>query len=316
MKKEILFLIILILFISSFSCDKFNKELEPSQISWIAEKGYQTENVVEIRAKGKIPAPEIQMYINGESHWLALDVSQPFLILKETKFNLQNFAPSRIVSKVKGSNEMLMEDGFIKNIRIMGTEYDKVHCSLLKNSTQKIYCKGFIGRNFFQDKILTLDFHKGIMAYSEDETIQPLEESHKIPVYFGKTEYDNYPLIYFTGMLDSIEVVMTLNTCHRFSQVTPALAHQINDSGQDDFITIKEVRIGDFKTGPLKCKVNQNLGYSSPRGEKFLDFSMGLNILRNYLVTFDFADSCFYLEKYQQKKTEPAKTESKQNKDI
>jgi len=315
-RKEILFLIILIIFISSFSCDKFNKELEPSQISWIAEKGYQTENVVEMRTKGKIPAPEIQMYINGESYWLALDVSQPFLILKETEFNLQNFAPSRIVSKVKGSNEMLMEDGFIKDIRIMGTEYDMVHCSLLKNSTQKIYCKGFIGRNFFQYKILTLDFHNGVMAYSEDDKIKTLENSHKIPVYFEKTEYDNYPLIFFTGMLDSIEVMMTLNTCRRFSQITPALANQINDSGQNNFITIKEVSIEDFTTGPVKCEVNQNLSYSSPQGEKFLDFSMGLNILRDYLVTFDFADSCFYLEKYQQKKTEPTKTENKQNKDI
>src|SRR6056297_3175390 len=97
-----LFLLIAALFLLT-SCNNFNQEFNPSKLAWVSTKGYNNENVEPMKASGKVPAPEIQIILNGESHWLALDLSQPYLIFKETQFNLENFAPSRIVSIVQGS---------------------------------------------------------------------------------------------------------------------------------------------------------------------------------------------------------------------
>lgn len=297
MTKHKIIPILILFFLTLFSCEQFESKLRPSKIEWISKKGYNLENVVKMRAKGKVPAPETQVGINGQLHWLALDITQPYLILKENEFNLSNFAPTRIVSIVQGNNEMLMEDGYIKDISILGTDYDETHCSLLKSSSRQYHCKGLIGRNYYKSTPLTIDFKNGALAYADDEKIQSLDNSSKIPLLFKNSEDIDYQVPYFYGAVDSMKVLMTLNTFERFSQISPELARELNYDSDQEYIKIKELQIHQFRTTNLKCKINENLLYSSPKGDEILEFSLGLNALQNRLVTIDMPDSCFYLEK-------------------
>lgn len=289
-------LLTLVLFLS---CDQLSKELKPAEISWIKKKGFQNENVEPLRAKGKVPAPEVQLVLNDKKHWLALDVAQPYLILKETRFEIKNFAPTRIVSIVKGNNEMLMEDGTVQNIQVLGSDYDIAHCSLLKQSSEEITSTGLIGRNFYDNKIVTLDFKNGAVAYTEDREIKPLKDSYKISFEMKDSEYVKYPMIYFTGLIDSLNILMTINTTRRFSQISPELAQKITNHQNKKYITVEELQVEKFHIKNIKCRINANLIYSSPRQGDILHFSMGLNILKNYLVTLDLRSSCFFLEKHQ-----------------
>ncbi len=305
MVKHRIFPILILLFLVLFSCEQFESKLQPDKIAWISQKGYNPENVVKMRAKGKVPAPEIQVGINSQSHWLALDITQPYLILKENEFNLTNFAPTRIVSIVQGNNEMLMEDGYIKNISILGTDYDETHCSLLKSSSRKYHCKGLIGRNYYKNTVLTMDFKNSALAFADDDKIQPLPNSSKIPLVFKNTENLDYQTPYFYGTIDSVKVLMSLNTCDRFSEISPELAQELNYDIDQEYVKIKELQVQQFRTTSLKCKINENLLYSSPKGDEILEFSVGLDVLQDRLVTINMPDSCFYLEKAPKTPKEP-----------
>ena len=276
-----------------------NKEIESSKYSWIHNKNYPSNNVERIRVRGQIPAPEVQIKSGSEKYWIAIDLSQPNLILKKVSLPINNFSPVKMFSKMERGNDFLFEVGNLKNVNIFGKNYSKTQCYLLKQSSKKIPFKGFLGRQYFQDKKITVDFKNSILAYSsQNDSIKNLNKSYPVQFYFKETSSGREKKIYFKGKIDTFTVLMTINSCIRNSRISPFLVDLIQDSQikQGELAKIEELEINKLCKKDITAQIDQNLRLGSPSGDKRLGFSVGLDLLREYLFTIDIANRKFYLE--------------------
>jgi hypothetical protein len=155
MRNRLIFLVLILL----FSCSK-NKPVDLSQIEWINQYGFKTEEIHTFNSTGFVPAPKIPITIEGIDKNCVLALGSYDLIINERHFDLQKFEPYRITNKQIATRDMLLEEGITDEITIMGQPVNHVLTYLMKKSDSKDDFAGFIGWQFFQDNQLMIDMKK------------------------------------------------------------------------------------------------------------------------------------------------------------
>lgn len=284
---------------AAFSCQKAPQLPDLNTISWIQKHGYQSEEVFPITTTGKIPGPQIEVSIGNKSENILLDLSSFGLILKENAFKNLDFEPQRMASSIIGNTEMLLEEGFINNISILGVTYPVIYSSILKHTNNPFKSKGIIGRIFFLNSRMTLDINNKILAFTT-QTKQAISEivssSEIIPIDLSNQSGPKNGLIKFHGSINGKQTMMTITTRSKKSQISPELAGSLSEKPTGNYFQIDTLKIGNKIFTDLKCDIKDDQLQMEPESAEPLHFSLGLDIISKIILTIDFVDEIMVIE--------------------
>jgi len=293
---------VFVLIFSMLAITGCNTEEAPpdySQYPWVARYGYNPEEVFTLKVSGKIPGPEIPVTVESDQHHCLIDMSQYDLILQESAYDLKKFEPQRIASHISGNQEMLLEEGYIHQISFLNQDYDLVYGKLLKRATHSIPSNGLIGRTFFLDKTLTFDLDQRLMAVSARALNLPsalADSVSRITINYRDAQERPLGLIKFKGVLNDTSLTMTLSTIHRYCQISPELAQQMGLKIRRGLVKLDSLQLGQYRFKKIRCAVNADQILLEPEWPQLIHFTVGLNIMEQALITFDFQHNQLLLE--------------------
>jgi len=299
-KINVLFIFLWIcLIITVPACQKVPKLPDLTAIPWIQKYGYQNEEVFSITTTGKVPGPQIEVSIGKKSQNFLLDLSSFGLIFKENAFKNLDFEPQRMASSIIGGTEMLLEEGYVHNVSILGNLYPILYSSVLKHSNVPFRQKGVVGRTFFLDGRMTLDMRNKILAFTMQPK-QPLSEivssSEIIPIDLSNQSGPRNGLVKFHGSINGKQILMTVTTQSKNSQISPELAESLFEKSSTDHFKIDTLRLGDKIFSDIKCNIKDDQLQIEPEGIEPLFFSVGLDIICKTIITIDFVDEIMVIE--------------------
>lgn len=289
MKKIFLIIISLLL----ISCSKKEK-LDLSSIQWIADFQYIESEIYKIDTKGKIPAPKIPITVENITKNCIIDLGSYNLILNENSFDLKEFEPFRLISKQIAVREMLLEEGILNQITIFNEKQEGALAYLMKKSIPSSNFNGLIGWQYLENKMITFDLQNNLIGLKNCNKV----DKPSIQYYTGETPSKENSMLKFTGKLYNAPITMSISTSLRHTQISPEILSQLNINNQGKFVTIDSLLIGNQMIQNVTCKINKNQLLLEPENYDPIDIVIGLNEIKQFILTVNFCEKEFYLEKY------------------
>ncbi len=299
-KNNALFIFLWIyLIITVPACQKAPQFPDLTAIPWIQKYGYQNEEIFSITTTGKIPGPQIEVSIGKKSQNFLLDLSSFGLVFKENAFKNLDFEPQRMASSIIGDTEMLLEEGYVHNVSILGNSYPILYSSVLQYANVPFRQKGVVGRTFFLDGRMTLDMSNKILAFTSQPK-QPLSEivssSETIPIDLNNQSGPKNGLIKFHGLINGERILMTITTRSEKSQISPELAETLSKKANSNYFQIDILKLGNTTFTDLKCNIKDDQLQLEPESTEPLHFSVGLDVIDKIVLTIDFVDKKMAVE--------------------
>ncbi len=162
----------------------------------------------------------------------------------------------------------------LKNISLMSRDYNK--------KKKDIPIDGFIGRDFFEDYLLTIDCPNRKMIVSKD-SLNVLEKDilpYTKPFYIkGRVGSIDTTFLFDTGSNLSLHFPKSIiDRLHFENTSNKIMARRANT----EFILQEAILKDDLKLGLIKAK-NQTIFYS----EKATWINVGMDFMKHYKITFD-----------------------------
>jgi len=275
------------------NCQKQPRIPELTEISWIKNYNYKTENIFPVKTSGKIPGPRISVTIGEESQYCLLDFNKQGLIISENAYKSLKFEPVHLVNSFSGNDEMLLEAGYLENVKILDLEYETIYASIVKHSKTKFSEKGVIGPEFLFNNCFTLDLKNGICAFSQDIESINLPDQNLITLK-DLSSQDNIPFKFY-GNINNSKTLMAISTTKRKSQISPELLQQLSGSSYKKEFSIDTLEINNKIFINVLCNVNPDIAQDF-YAEEPLHFLIGLNVLEKSLLTINFKKELMLLE--------------------
>jgi hypothetical protein len=287
------------------NCQQTPTPVDIGIIPWIVEYSYQPSEVFRTLSDAGVTGPRIPLTCGQETHYLQIDLLSFGIILRDNAFEVLDFEPQRLATVIQGNREMLLEEGFLHRVEFLGQNYELLYAALLKRTNQPFKAKGSIGRNYFLDGHLTLDLLNQVLAYSDRPFANPPNTG--ISCTLANELDPRGGLIKFHGTANKEPVLMTLSTTHTLCQLSPEYVALQGLNPDNHYLTLDTLQIGQWRFTDVRCILKEDQLMLEPESPEPIFLTVGLNMLKPYLLTIDFQQQVLYLAPNH--KIEPPKTE-------
>lgn len=288
----------LILLFALAGCSSGEKEIDISSIRWVQDFGYSADQVFHFNVSGKVPGPQIPVYINDEKIYMLVDFLFDYMIIKENRIKGVNFEPQRINTKMFLGSEMMFEEGFIHNVKFLGKEYSDLYILALKKSDLPFKPDGIIGKNFFSNSVLTIDYQNRLFGIREGHLGIPAgitERYRAIKFYMDSAPTGYTTCLKLNGSIDGTNSVITISTFFSMSTISPEIVKSITGNRTPSIYTIDTLKIGDWIFTGIKCVVEERQLDISPESSDFIHLTLGVDFIKDKILTFSSTDSLILL---------------------
>ncbi len=293
MKKSIIILLTLLL----TSCT-VKKKQDLSTLPWVDEFQYTKEEIQSVKTTGRIPGPKVPVTVENITNNCIIDIGTYDFILSEKHYDLENFNPNRIVNRQVSTRDMLLEEGMLDEVDILTLDSLDVFVYLMKKCDGPDQFAGLIGWHFFQDKLLTIDLKSKLVGIKACADIQRKD----IEFFTGTNPSEKNTMLKFKGAINNHPVVMSVSTSLRHSQISPEFLDMIGITSRQKYVTLDSVSIGEHLLTEVTCLVNNDLVLLEPEFRDPIDFILGLNDIKDFILTVNFCNNQIYLDKASPKK--------------
>lgn len=287
MKQSIIIFITLLL----TSCT-VEKKQDLSGIKWINRFQYNQDDIHRIKTTGRIPGPKVPVTVEGTTHNCIIDLGTYDFILSEKYYDLADFNPNRIVNRQVSARDMLLEEGILSEINILNLDSLDIFVYLMKKCDGPEQFAGLIGWQFFQNSLLTIDLENNLIGIKECAEIQRQD----IDFHTGKNPAEKNSMLKFQGTINNHPVVMSISTSLRYSQISPELLAIIGIDNRKKYAPIDSVQIGNHLLTSVTCLVDKDQVLLEPEYEDPIDFILGLNEIKDLVLTINFCNNQIYLD--------------------
>ncbi|HCK99375.1 MAG TPA: hypothetical protein DHW42_04635 [Candidatus Marinimicrobia bacterium] len=263
-------------------------------IPWIESYGYQTSEIFPVINSSAVPGPQIKVVVNHKSQYLLLDFNAIDLILRENIFKNANFEPQRMSNRIAETGEMLLEDGFLHDVSLLGGHYPILYVSIIKHSSVPFKAKGVIGRNFLIDGRLTLDMQNKLLGFSTKPEHAPgalSADSMLVPINLNRNSDDNRGLLKFFCYINGTKHQAILSTRSSATQISPVLAELLSGKQNAPKITVESLKVGNKLFPNVRCRINKDLLALEPESAEPIDLIFGMDLISQCVLTIDFINS-------------------------
>lgn len=286
----------LILLVSSFfllvSCTGDPELPDLNTIEWITRYGYTNQEIFPLVTSAKIPGPRVKLSVGSESRYLLIDPNSTELLIRENAFRNADFEPQRLASHLIGTNELMVEEGYLHNVSFFNFEFPIAYACMIKQSSTPFPVSGIIGRDLLGDGRLTIDMRNQILAFTQQPAVA-LEnlaaDSHLVAFTLNRGASDTGGLLKLPCFVNGNRCLATLDTQHAQTQIGTGLARAISSKTPKNSIAIS-LRIGALEINDLKCDINDDLMTLEPENAAVIDVIIGMDVISQSLVTIDFGD--------------------------
>ncbi len=297
MKKSILILLTIVL----ASCT-VEKKQDLATITWIEDFQYNQDEIHSVKTTGRIPGPKVPVTVENITRNCIIDLGTYDFILSEKYYDLAGFNPNRIVDWQVSTRDMLLEEGVLSEVDILDLDSLNVLGFLMKKCDGPDRFAGLIGWQLFRDKLLTIDLKNKLVGIKECAEIQ----REGIEFFTGANPSHKNSMLKFNGAINNYPVVMSISTSLRHSQVSPELLEIIGIENKQKYVTLDSLSVGQHLLSEMTCLVNEDLSLLEPDFQKPIDFILGLNDIKDFILTVNFCNNQIYLEKNRPAATDPA----------
>lgn len=263
-------------------------------ILWIESYGYQASEIFPVISSRTVPGPQVKVSVNHKSQYLLLDFNAIDLVLRENIFKDANFEPQRMSNRIGETGEILLEDGFLHDVSLLGTNYPILYVSIIKHSSVPFKAKGVIGRNFLIDGQLTLDMQNKLMGFSSEPEHAPgalFADSMLVPINLNRNSDDNRGLLKFFCYINGTKHQAILSTRSATTQISPDLAELLSGKRNAPKITVESLKVGNKLFFDVPCRINKDMLTLEPENPEPIDLILGMNLISRCVLTIDFINS-------------------------
>jgi len=288
----------LVLLLILGGCSTGEREIDISSIKWVQDFGYNTEEVFLFKVSGRIPGPQIPVYINGEKLYMLVDPLFDYMVIKESKIKGIDFEPQRINTEMFLGSEMMFEEGFVHNVKFLNKEYSDLYILALKKSDLPFRPDGIVGKNFFSNSILAIDYQNRLLGVKEGPLNFPngIPERYKIIKFYMDFTSPGYTsCLKFNGSIDGMNSVITISTFFSISTISPEMVKSIAGGRIPSTYTIDTLRVGNQTFTEIKCIVEEKQLDIDPEGRDLVHLTLGVDFIKDKVLIFSPADSLLLL---------------------
>lgn len=263
-------------------------------IPWIESYGYQISEIFPVISSRAVPGPQVKVSVNHKSQYLLLDFNAIDLILRENIFKDANFEPQRMSNRIGKTGEMLLEDGFLHDVSLLGVSYPVLYVSIIKHSSAPFKAKGVIGRNFLIDGQLTLDMQNKLLGFStepEHALGALFADSMLVPINLNRNSEDNRGLLKFFCYINGTKHRAILSTSSATTQISPELAELLSGKRNASKLTVESLKVGSKLFTNVPCRVNKDLLTLEPENPESIDLILGMDLISQCVLTIDFINN-------------------------
>jgi len=290
MEKSARLSILILCLFAFFACSRQTALPDLSQIAWIESLGYTSDEVIPLLVSGSVPGPRVSLSVNGQSRYVLLDLFGYDLLLADNAFGAVNFEPQRLANLQMGYTKLLVEEGFLHDVRLLNEDYDILYASVIKRAEPALASDGWLGKSFLMNGRVTIDVGNKILAYTEN--LRPLNEllpaDQLIDIHIRKGYSQKPGLIKCYGKVRQDSVCLTLSTQVFATQISPELVSQLGGSSARNTYTLDTLQIGSLYFTELNCQIHPDQLSIEPENPEPIQLTVGMEILRQQLLTIDF----------------------------
>jgi len=302
-RVKITTVIMVTIFLINYCGDKNLQEFDITKLGWFDDFGYSRENLFPLYMSSGSKYPQVEISIGGRKVKLLIDFLFNDIIINERLIKSSEFEAQRIYTKIFLSKEMMFEEGYLHDVEIFGVNYPLLYILLLKKSDMKLNSDGIIGKRFFTDKIVTLDFKNGIIGIKDNVNgmnIQTLQDSGYRIVRFvfdrsAHTELVN--ALKIKGKIRDKEIYLTFSTLFDESLISPELVNLLTGRiyTKHRFV-IDTLTIDGLILSKEDLIVNDKVMDLSYTTEDLIHICLGCDVLKDKVATISLSDSLLIIK--------------------
>lgn len=285
----------IILLVLLKNCENTQELPDLNSISWIQKYEYQEGEIFPIKIGSKAGL-KIPVSIENHQQYFLLDLICDRVIINDVPSKKLNFEPQRMSTYFLGNTEILLEEGYVHNVKILGQNIDILYCSILRNSNHSVDAEGVVGRNFFLNGRMTIDATNKIIAFSERQENKLSSFANTIPFKLNDATGKKRGLIKFYGEIENHRVLMTINPAYTFSQISPEfLKYNLSKTANRNY-EVEKIKIGSKIFENINCKIKDDQLLLEADSDEPIHFTAGMDIISQVVLTIDFNEERILIE--------------------